>query len=158
MRFHHTNTFPGTVEQVHAMLADPGFREEVCESIHSLECSVEVVDAAPGVVVEVRQTQVARKIPPMAKTLIGEHVEIVQREEWTGDREGTFEMGIPGKPGHLRGTVTLQQQGDVCVQSYDGEVKVNVPLVGGRLEGLVSDLLRKALAAEERVGVSWLGR
>lgn len=158
MRFHHTNTFPGTVEQVHAMLADPGFREEVCASIHSLECAVDVVETGTGVVVEVRQTQATRKIPPMAQKLIGEHVEIVQREQWTGDRGGTFEMGIPGKPGHLRGTVTLQQQGDVCVQSYDGEVKVNVPLVGGKLEGLVADLLRKALAAEERVGVSWLSR
>jgi hypothetical protein len=158
MRFHHTNTYSGTVDQVHAMLVDAAFREEVCESIRSIACAVEVAETASGVTVEVRQTQVARKIPPMAQKLIGEHVEIVQTEKWTVGRDGTFEMGIPGKPGHLRGTVTLQQQGGSCVQSYDGELKINVPLIGGKLEALVSDLLRKALAAEELVGVSWLGR
>ena len=158
MRFHHTNTYPGSAEQVHAMLADPAFRKEVCASIHSVECSVDVVEMVSGVTIEVRQTQVARKIPPMAQKLIGEHVEIVQRELWTGHLEGTFEMGIPGKPGHLHGTLALQEQGETCVQAFEGDLKVNVPLVGARLEGLVSDLLRKALAAEERVGLSWLGR
>ena len=158
MRFHHTNTYPGSLEQVHAMLVDPAFREEVCASIHSVECLVEVVETASGVAVEVRQTQVVRKIPPMAAKLIGENVEIVQREQWSGHHEGAFEMVIPGKPGQLRGTVGLREQGETCVQTFEGELRVNVPLMGGKLEGLVSDLLRKALSAEETVGLSCLAR
>jgi len=35
-------------------------------------------------------------------------------------------------------------------------VKVNIPLVGGKVEGLIADLLRKALRAEHAVGVEWL--
>jgi hypothetical protein len=158
MRFQHTNTFSGSVAEVHGMLVDPGFREQVCETIRSLEWSVDVVESTDGLKVEVRQTQVARKIPPMAQKLIGEHVEIVQRELWIHEGEASFEMEIPGKPGQLRGTVTLQQQGETCVHAYAGELKVNVPLVGGKLEGLVADLLRKALSAEELVGISWLDR
>lgn len=158
MRFQHTNTYSGSTAEVHAMLVDPAFREQVCETIHSLECAVEVVETVSGVTLEVRQTQEARRIPSFAKKLIGDHVEIVQREQWTGVDEGTFEMGIPGKPGHLRGTVSLEERDGACVQVFDGELEVRVPLVGGKLEGLVSDLLRKALAAEERVGKEWLSR
>ena len=35
-------------------------------------------------------------------------------------------------------------------------VAVGIPLVGGKIEGLIADLLSKALRAEHRVGVGWL--
>lgn len=158
MRFHHVNAYEAGSDAVRAMLVEPAFREEVCRTIRSLEYAVEVTETASGTVVEVRQTQLARKIPPMAQKLIGDRVEIVQRELWTGADTGTFEMAIPGKPGQMQGTLALQQDGGGCVQTYAGELKVNVPLVGGKLEALVADLLRKALAAEERVGADWLSR
>jgi hypothetical protein len=33
---------------------------------------------------------------------------------------------------------------------------VSIPLVGGKLEGLIGDLLAAALRTEERVGRRWL--
>ena len=33
---------------------------------------------------------------------------------------------------------------------------MNIPLVGGKIEGLIADLLSKALRAEHQVGVDWL--
>jgi hypothetical protein len=38
------------------------------------------------------------------------------------------------------------------------EIKVNLPLVGGKIESLIADLLRKALRAENRVGQGYLAR
>jgi hypothetical protein len=35
-------------------------------------------------------------------------------------------------------------------------VKVNIPLVGGKIEGFISDMLLRALKAENKVGVRWL--
>ena len=35
-------------------------------------------------------------------------------------------------------------------------VKVNIPLVGGKIENLIADLLRKALKAENVVGRDYL--
>ncbi|MBA2465483.1 MAG: DUF2505 family protein, partial [Nocardioidaceae bacterium] len=37
-----------------------------------------------------------------------------------------------------------------------GEVKVSIPLVAGKLERLISDLLASALRSEQRVGRAWL--
>jgi hypothetical protein len=39
---------------------------------------------------------------------------------------------------------------------FTGEVKVKVPLVAGRLESLIQDVLARALRREGRVGVRWL--
>jgi hypothetical protein len=35
-------------------------------------------------------------------------------------------------------------------------VKVNIPMVGGKIEGFVADMLRKALQVEHSVGLEWL--
>jgi hypothetical protein len=33
---------------------------------------------------------------------------------------------------------------------------VHLPLIGGKVEGLIADMLRKALHAEHHVGQDWL--
>ena len=35
-------------------------------------------------------------------------------------------------------------------------IKVNIPLVGGKIESLIADLLRKALTSENAVGRDYL--
>lgn len=156
MRFRHTNTYRGTLDEVHEMLVDSAFREEVCRTLRSVSHRVEVDRGESATTVLVDQTQVARKIPAMAQKLIGDHVEIRQSETWTDPDHATFEMTIPGKPGHLRGTITLADLGDRVEQTFSGDLEVKVPVIGGRLENLIADLLGKALAAEETVGVTWL--
>ena len=37
-----------------------------------------------------------------------------------------------------------------------GDIKVRIPLVGGKLEGLIGDMLERALKTEQRVGRAWL--
>ncbi len=67
-------------------------------------------------------------------------------------------MEIPGKPGDMRGTVALRESGGTTTETVDLTVKVGIPLVGGKLEGLIADLLLKALRAENTVGRAWLAR
>ena len=38
------------------------------------------------------------------------------------------------------------------------EIKVGIPLVGGKIESLIADLLPKALKAENNVGRDYLAR
>ena len=65
---------------------------------------------------------------------------------------GRVEVVIPGKPGQMSGTVTLRESGGTTTETVDMEVRVGIPLVGGKLESLIADLLRKALRAENAVG------
>jgi hypothetical protein len=155
MRFSHELTYDASPDEVRAMLADPAFRERVCEAMHASRHSVSVSGSGAGMSVEIDQTQPARGIPSFAGKFVGDEIRIIQRETWTGDSGGSLTLEIPGKPGTFEGTVALT--GDTStVETFDGEIKVRVPLVGGKLEGLVGDLFRAALQAEERVGRTWL--
>ena len=42
------------------------------------------------------------------------------------------------------------------METVAGDIKVKIPMIGGKLEGLIGDLLTAALKTEERVGRAWL--
>ncbi|NYD57995.1 hypothetical protein BKA08_002233 [Nocardioides marinisabuli] len=143
---------------VAAMLADPAFREEVCERQRVLRHDVRVDSSGDVLEVRVEQVQDAAGVPSFAKKLIGDEITIVQEERWTGPEAGEVTMTIPGKPGDMRGTITLVERDGVTTETVDLTVKVSIPLVGGKVEGLVTEMLRKALRVEHKVGRDYLSR
>ena len=46
----------------------------------------------------------------------------------------------------------LTEDPDGTTETVNLSVKVNIPLAGGKIEGLIADLLVKALRAEHQVG------
>jgi hypothetical protein len=145
-----------TLEQVHEMLADRAFREKVCDHMHVLRHTVTIDRDESGMTVEINQIQAATGIPGFARRVVGDEINIVQTEDWTTPAKGNIHVAIPGKPGEMSGTALLTEDPDGTTETVNLTVKVNIPLVGGKLEGLVADLLGKALRAEHEVGVEWL--
>jgi hypothetical protein len=145
-----------TIEQVHQMLADPAFREKVCDYQGVLRRTVQIQSDGDGMTVEIDQVQAAQGIPGFAKKFVGEEINIVQTEDWTQPEKGNIVVAIPGKPGEMTGTAHLTEDPDGTTETINLNVKVNIPLVGGKIEGLVADMLSKALRAEHKVGVRWL--
>ena len=157
MRFEHVLRYDAAPAEVFAMLRDPGFREQVCEAQHATEASAKIDGVDDSMSVTVEQQRPADGIPSFAKKFVGDTIHIVQSEEWSSATDATLDVGIPGKPGHLKGTVTLRPDGEGTVETVAGELKVHIPLVGGKIEGLIAELLEHALQAEQRVGRTWLG-
>jgi hypothetical protein len=145
-----------TLQQVHEMLATPAFREQVCDNQHVLRHTVQVERDGQGMSVTIDQIQEARGIPGFAKKFVGDEINIVQSEDWTSPEKGNIHVTIPGKPGEMAGTAHLTEDPDGTTETVNLTVKVNIPLVGGKIEGLIADLLSKALRAEHRTGVEWL--
>ncbi|MGI9155602.1 MAG: DUF2505 domain-containing protein [Marmoricola sp.] len=145
-------------DQVHEMLADPAFRERVLDAQGVLGRTVTITPSGAGMSVVLDQTQATRGMPGFAKKLVGDTVNVVQREEWSSATEGTVSVVVPGRPGEMKGRVTLAEDATGTTENVRLEVKVSIPLVGGKLEGLVAGLLTKALRAENTVGREWLGR
>jgi len=156
MKFEHQLRYDATPEEVYGMLADASFRERVCEAQHVTTCTVSVdgVDGALSVTVD--QKRPSAGIPGFARKFVGDEIHIVQKEEWSGPTDAALDVAIPGKPGHMKGTVTLRADGDGTLQTVSGELKVNIPVVGGKIERLIADLLEEALEKERQVGASWL--
>jgi len=145
-----------TLEQVYEMLADPAFREEVCDSQGVLRHSVQIERDGKGMTVAIDQVQGAKGLPGFVTKIVGDEINIVQTEDWTGPEKGNLQFTIPGKPGEIAGTALLTEDPEGTTETVNLSVKVNIPFVGGKIEGLVADLLAKALRAEHRVGVTWL--
>jgi hypothetical protein len=157
-RLKHDLTYDAPAADVHAMLADQTFREEVCAEQGVLRAQVSVEPDGDGMEVVIDQVQAADGIPSFARTFVGDEINIVQRESWTSPMHGDIAVTIPGKPGEMKGTARLAESGGVTTETVDLTIKVNIPLLGGKIEGLISDLLLKALKVENRVGRDYLSR
>ena len=70
----------------------------------------------------VDQTQSSDRIPGFAKKFVGDEIQIVQDERWSNPQQATLELAIPGKPGHLKGGITLASNGSGTVETVTGEV------------------------------------
>ena len=145
-----------TAEQVYAMLGEQDFREQVCDFQGVLRKSVSINGSGSGMTVSIDQVQAAEGIPSFARKFVGDEINIVQSEDWTSPEKGNIHVTIPGKPGEITGTALVTQDPDGTTETVNMTVKVNIPLVGGKIEGLIADLLTKALRAEHRTGVKWL--
>ncbi|HEX5560609.1 MAG TPA: DUF2505 domain-containing protein [Nocardioidaceae bacterium] len=156
MKFSHDLTYDAAPEVVLQMLADPAFRERVCQAMHTVRHDVTVDGSGAGMTVVVDQSQPTRGAPAFVERFIGDAVRIVRRESWQDVTHATLAVEVPGKPARIDGGIRLVGRDGSTVQTVSGNVEVRIPLVGGRVEDLVADTFRSALHAEERVGRSWL--
>lgn len=156
MRINHELHYDAAPDEVRAMLADPAFRERVCEAQRVTGCTVTIDEEGAGMRVVVDQKRPSDGIPAFALKFVGDTIHIVQTEQWASATDADLDVAIPGKPGHLKGSITLRPDGAGTVETVTGDLKVNIPLVGGKLEKLIADLLGEALVAEQRVGKAWL--
>jgi len=154
----HALTYDAPLEQVAAMLADPAFREEVCRAQHVSDVEVDVTVDGDTKQVKVDQWQPTAGVPSVAKKIVGDKTNIVQEEDWSSLSQATLRVTIPGKPGDMSGTITLVEEGGVTTETVEMTIKVGIPLVAGKLETIISDLLLKALKTENRVGRDYLSR
>jgi hypothetical protein len=145
-----------TPEQVYAMLATPDFREQVCEFQRFPRRTVTITPNGDGMAVKVDQFRPATEVPSFARKFVGEEINIVQEETWHSPTSADLTVTIPGKPGDMNGTVTLTGDATGTTEVVEVDVKVSIPVVGGKIEGFIGEMLTKALRAENKVGRDWL--
>ena len=156
MRFSRELAYEAAPDEVFAMLADPAFREKVAAAQQVVSVTVTATPAGDGVTLVIDQVQNTAGLPAIAKKIAGDTTQAVVREEWSGPTSGTIEITAPGKPTRAAGTVTLVADGAATKHVLDLEVTVKVPLVGGKLEKLMTDNIDAGLTVEHSVGVAWL--
>jgi len=156
MQFRHELAYDAGPDQVFAMLADPKFREAACAAQDVVSADVSLERNGAGFSLVVDQLQRTDDLPSFARTFAGESTRAVQREEWADATGGTLRIEAPGKPSDITGTITLVADGSGTREIVELELKVKVPLVGGKLEKLLAERVRAGMDAEHGVGVRWL--
>ena len=158
MRFRHELDYDAPPDQVFEMLADPDFRRAACEAQDVISADVQLKRDGDGFTLVVDQLQRTDDLPGFARTFAGESTQAVQRETWTGREGGSLEIEAPGKPTKMSGTIRLEPNGSGTTEVVELEIKVKVPLIGGKLEKLMAEKVKAGMDAEHGVGVDWLSR
>jgi hypothetical protein len=156
-RVNHTLTYPSTtVDAVYAMLGDSAYRKAVGDHQRVTDFSCDIAPSGIGMRVRLEEAHGIDRIPGFAQRLVGQEIRFVQEETWPSPSTGDLHVTIPGKPGDIAGTTSLTQSGDDVIERIDLAVKVSIPLLGGKVEDLIADFVRRAFDAENEVGVKWL--
>ncbi len=95
-------------------------------------------------------------LPDFAKKFVGDETRVIHTERWSTVEAGDIEVEIPGKPGHIRGTLSVTEVADGSVYCFDGEAKAHIPLIGGKIESVAHALLIEGMDTEHQVAVGWL--
>lgn len=155
MDIHATNDFAASVPEAFAMLTDAVFLRAVCLATDPIEHSVEVDGLRTA-------TRRVMPTPSVAARLAGPTMavldEIVWEPEADGGHRGAAHITVEGLPAELLGRVSLVPGGRGALLSYDGDLTVNIPLLGPSLARQAAPLLLEALEIQQRVGDEFLSR
>jgi hypothetical protein len=152
---------PVTVEQVYGAFTS---RDYWVARIAAFDASISLDSflLGPDGMVSVATTQDLRgeALPgPLAKFYPGD-LGIHRREAWTpvGGREvsGDIAVAAKGAPLSGNGKALLSAQGDGSRLTFAGSVRLSLPLIGGRVEGILVDQLVEGIAQILRFTTGWI--
>ena len=146
--------FAATPEEVYAMMLDRQFLEEVCVASQSIRYDVSVDGTS---------TKASRTLPApeSAARFTGPELTVVEQVQWAdaagdGTRPGTLTMTVPGQPVRLSGQLQIAPGGRGTTVTLTGELKVNVPLLGRKLEESAAPAVLAGFGTQQEVGDRWL--
>lgn len=158
MLFRHEITYDASKDAVYAMLSDAAFRRASTDAMGVVSADISVTPRGPGMSVHIDQVQHTEGVPGFAKKIVGATTRAIQIEEWASPDGGTIEIQTPGKPTHVTGTLTLTEAGGTTTETMEVEIKARVPLIGGKLESLLAELIANGMDKEHVAGMAWLER
>lgn len=152
-----TTELPADVEAVWAALTGPGWAARRAERLHDDSRLLSRTDTPAGGV----EVAVSRRLPAggpgFLRRFLPSDGRIVQTDTWEptggpdrgpGTRCGRWVLSAAGVPAAIGGTVRLEPAGRGCRQVVEATVRVEIPLVGGRAEAYLIDMLDILLARE----------
>lgn len=138
------------------MLADPAFREAACAAQDVISAEVTLERTGDGFTLTIDQQQRTDDLPSFARAFAGDSTQAIQREEWLDASGGSLRIDAPGKPSSVTGSITLQPDGDGTREVVELELRIKVPLIGGKLERLLAEKITAGMDAEHEVGIAYL--
>ncbi len=155
-----------TTAEALAALSDKGFLAFATDRAGATLTQATVTTTAEGdVTLSVRRTAPTSLIPPQARAIVGNAVEIRQVEAWSkpqegplGPRYGTVAADVVGAPAQVTGTVSLQPTDHGSQLTYTVQVRCALPLVGPMVERAVGEGIRSALAGLGTALHEWMAR
>lgn len=145
MKYHDIIRYPRRSAQLYPFFTDPGFfvrKYEAQGATHVRVLHAEMKGTHSTITVS-RDVPVEVPIPSFARSLVPSHITLVQTDVWdTATGNGSLLIEFKGMPVRVNCRIALRDQADGAVEELDFDIRVNVPLLGSKLEALLAQDLR----------------
>jgi hypothetical protein len=148
---HH---YDADVERVYELISDPEFIERKYLALGGRDVAVDRSEADDGSVEVVTKRTVTVDLPGFAKKVLTPSQTTIQHETWAavngnGERICTYFVEVQGAPSRIEGRHTLSTAASGGTDhKLEIEVKVSIPLIGGKIEKFAGETGRADLAAQ----------
>jgi hypothetical protein len=155
-RIEHHTTSPHSAEKVFGALVDETYLRDRLAAIGGNDAElVSFATSGEKTSYQLKQGVPAEHLPSVAKSLLGGDLVIQRIENWAAGA-GTVEVTLGGVPGRLDGSFTVTDNGSGSKLTLTGEVKVSIPLMGGKLEKMIAEQVAVLLDKESEFTSEWL--
>jgi Protein of unknown function (DUF2505) len=158
----YRSTYPQPADEVYATMVDPDYLRARLGRIGgpSAELLAHSADVG-GARYRLRHGLDAKDLPSAVRRVLPGDLTIERNEQWTrqdgGRYLGDVKVTIRGAPASAAGGMRLRDLPDGGSElSVRADVEVSVPLIGGKIEGVVGEQVQKLLAAEAAFTQEWL--
>jgi len=137
----------GGVEEVFAILTSPAWPARKAADFGDGSAVVERAVHPDGGVRLVVSRELPSGVPGFLERFLPADRRVVQTDEWGpaagGERQGRWSVSLPGAPASMGGTMRLEPIAAGCRYAIEGEVTVRVPLIGGKAERFIGEMVVK---------------
>ncbi|MFF0817270.1 DUF2505 domain-containing protein [Rhodococcus sp. NPDC003318] len=160
-RIEFTANYSLPAETVHRTLTDANFWQHRVAQGADNGLTLDHLTAGDGTIdVGLAQAIDTSAFPAIVSKVIKGDVSVVRSEVWgpfDGQRaEGTFSAVTTGIPITAKGTAVLTATADGATLQIEGEVEVNIKLIGGSIEGLASEQILGILGRDQQTVEEWV--
>jgi len=155
--------YPASVEAVHRAFGDQRYWLARLAGSGADVATLDHLNVDPGGSVDVSTTQALslEQLPALITQFHRGALEMVRTELWSPLRDGRAVARVRGRvraaPASLSGDAVLSPTGTGCRLSCVAKVRVDIPLIGGKLESIIGAKLAELMSIEQRFTSTWLG-
>lgn len=154
--FGHSTRFPLPAAAVRAAFTDEQYWKDRLEEVGGPDAHlIGIVNEGDRVRVDMVQAIAEEDLPPAITKIRPGNMVINRTEIWSADG-GSFHASVDGAPVKINGTISVVNATDGSTGRVDGQVEVNVPLFGRKIEAGIAERLTELLATEEEFTRNWL--
>lgn len=146
MQFSYKQTFNKDSATVLKMFCDPAYHKALQEAMGATGFrQVEHSDDGTRFMIKMSyEVKSTAPLPGFAKKILGETTAVTQTERWDrSTKKGEVVVEPKGLPGKIRCATSLADTAGGSAKTFDWEVAVKIPLVGGKLEDLIVGDIRQ---------------
>lgn len=148
--------YPAAPERIRELLIDRQYLQAKLQTVGGPRAELASWQQdARGVTIVLRQAVPRDAMPPFLLAMLPDDLTIRRTETWRGS-EGSVHAVVDGAPGTVTGVMRLATDPDGCVLGAQLTAEVPLPLIGGKVEKIITGSLGTLMEKEYQFTLNWL--